>query len=108
MRISPTQPDERELFARSERCEPVRVNAQEVRYLDMSGDGAPDAVEYVTRSSFRAHASSLINTIEEHRRLEYGIGLDGKPAGVIERTNVFVREGAGRFSTTPPGASAVA
>ena len=83
----------REVPSRDERRGPVRLETHEVRYLDMSGDGVPDAVEHIDRS-FRGRDS---DTVEVTRRLAYGIGIDGKPAGVSERTTVFVRDEAGRF-----------
>jgi len=76
----------------SERCEPIRVETQEVRYLDMSGDGVPDAVERVQRRAYRNPASGLVDIVEETRRLTYGIGINGNPAGVEERTRVFERD----------------
>ena len=82
--------------AESERSAPLRMETHEIRYLDMSGDGLPDAVEYIDRRLFRRRDGSL-NTVEEKRRLSYGIGIDGKPAGVAEREAMFVRDGAGRL-----------
>jgi len=82
--------------AERERSAPLRTETHEVRYLDMSGDGLPDAVEYVDRRLFRRRDGSL-NTVEEKRRLSYGIGIDGKPAGVAEREALFVRDEAGRL-----------
>jgi hypothetical protein len=75
----------------SKRCEPVRVETQEVRYLDMSGDGVPDAVERVQRRTYRNPVNRLVDIVEETRRLTYGIGINGRPGGVAERTTVFER-----------------
>jgi hypothetical protein len=86
--------DDAVLWTRSARSHPVRVDVQEVRYLDLSGDGVPDAVEHITRREFRADRRDDGNTVEETRRLEYGIGIDGKPVGVAQRTCVFVRDRA--------------
>jgi hypothetical protein len=82
--------------AESERSAPLRMETHEIRYLDMSGDGLPDAVEYIDRRLFRRRDGSL-NTVEEKRRLSYGIGIDGKPAGVTERNAMFFRDDAGRL-----------
>jgi hypothetical protein len=82
--------------ADSERSTPLPVETHEIRYLDMSGDGLPDAVEYIDRRLFRRRDGSL-NTVEEKRRLSYGIGIDGKPAGVTRREATFVRDGTGRL-----------
>jgi hypothetical protein len=84
----------REVPSSGERKGPIRLETHEVRYLDMSGDGVPDAVEHIDRS-FRGRDS---DTVEVKRRLAYGIGIDGKPAGVTERTTIFVRDEAGRFN----------
>jgi hypothetical protein len=86
--------DDAALWTRSARSHPIRIEVHEVRYLDLSGDGVPDAVEHITRHEFRADRSDLGNSVEEIRRLEYGIGIDGKPAGVIQRTCVFARDHA--------------
>ena len=83
----------RELPSHGERKGPIRLETHEVRYLDMSGEGVPDAVEHIDRF-FRGRDS---DTVEVTRRLAYGIGIDGRPAGVTERTTVFVRDEAGRF-----------
>ena len=82
--------------AELERPAPLPIETHEIRYLDMSGDGLPVAVEYIDRRLFRRRDGSL-NTVEEKRRLSYGIGIDGKPAGVAEREAMFVRDGAGRL-----------
>jgi len=82
--------------AELERSALLGMETHEIRYLDMSGDGLPDAVEYIDRRLFRRRDGSL-NTVEEKRRLSYGIGIDGKPAGVDERTTMFVRDNAGRL-----------
>ena len=79
-----------------ERSAPLRKETHQVRYLDMSGDGLPDAVEYIDRRLFRRRDGS-IKTVEEKRRLSYGIGIDGRPAGVAEREALFVRDNAGRL-----------
>ena len=75
---------------------PVGMETHEVHYLDMSGDGLPDAVEYIDRRLDRRRDGSL-DTVRETRRLSYGIGIDGKPAGVTERTAMFSRDSAGRL-----------
>jgi len=82
--------------AELERSAPLRMETHEIHYLDLSGDGLPDAVEYIDRRLFRRYDGSL-NTVEEKRRLSYGIGIDGKPAGVAERKALFVRDSAGRL-----------
>ena len=82
--------------AELKRSAPLRTETHEIHYLDMSGDGLPDAVEYIDRRLFRRRDGSL-NTVEEKRRLSYGIGIDGKPAGVEEREALFVRENDGRL-----------
>jgi len=73
------------------RREPIRVEAEELRYLDLSGDGIPDAVERVQRRTYRSLASDDVDVVEETRRLTYGIGINGMPAGSEERTRVFER-----------------
>ena len=88
-----TATDFREVPSRGERRGPIRMETHEVRYLDLSGDGVPDAVEHIDRC-FRGRDS---DTVEVTRRIAYGIGIDGKPAGVTERTTVFARDEAGRF-----------
>jgi hypothetical protein len=88
--------DDTELLTRTEHSDPIRVDSHEVRYLDMSGDGVPDAVERISRSAFRGDGSDFVDTVEETRRLEYGIGVTGTPAGVAERTTVSVRDASGR------------
>jgi hypothetical protein len=82
-----------------ERSAPIGMRTHEVRYLDMKGDGLPDAVEYIDRRLFRRRDGSL-KTVEEKRRLSYGIGIDGIPAGVTESTATFVRDSAGRLRRT--------
>jgi hypothetical protein len=82
--------------AELERSGPLRMETHEIHYLDLSGDGLPDAVEYIDRRLFRRRDGSL-KTVEEKRRLSYGIGIDGKPAGVTESKATFVRDGAGRL-----------
>ena len=82
--------------AEPEHSAPPRMETHEVRYLDMSGDGLPDAVEYIDRRLLRRRDGSL-NAVEVKRRLSYGIGIDGKPAGVVERKAKFVRDNAGRM-----------
>jgi len=84
-----------------ERRAPLRTETHEVHYLDMSGDGLPDAVEYIDRRLFRRRDGSL-NTVKEKRRLSYGIGIDGKPAGVEEREALFVRDNHGRLQRVTP------
>ena len=76
---------------------PIRFEAHEVRYLDLSGDGVPDAVEHIDRRPFRRTGSDVFDAVEEHRRLSYGIGIDGIPAGVTERMTVYIRDDAGRL-----------
>ena len=67
------------------------VRYHEVRYLDMNGDGVPDAVEYIERRPLRRRGIDSTDIIEESRRLSYGIGVDGKPTGSTEQTTVFIR-----------------
>jgi len=85
------------LPSRVERKGPIRFEAHEVRYLDLSGDGVPDAVEHIDRRPFQRRGSDRIDAVEEHRLLAYGIGINGIPAGVTERTTVYVRDDAGRL-----------
>jgi len=80
-----------------ERRELAPIETHEIRYRDLTGDGVPDAVERIDRRSFRRRGSDLRDTVEENRRLSYGIGIDGKPAGVVERTTLFIRDSAGRL-----------
>ena len=94
MRNRPPLEDGAALWTRSAGSRPIRVEVHEVRYLDLSGDGVPDTVEHITRHEFRAHRSENENTVEETRRLEYGIGIDGRPAGVTQRVSVFARDHA--------------
>lgn len=101
-----TLADDADNFARGAHSDPIRVDTHEVRYLDISGCGVPDAVEHVTRRAFRSPGSDVVDTVEECRRLQYGIGVDGKPAGVAEHTSVFVRDSAGRFTLAPSGSAA--
>ena len=70
--------------AELERSAPLRMEAHEIRYLDMSGEGCQGTVEYIDRRLFRGRDGS-VNSVEEKRRISYGIGIDGKPAGVAER-----------------------
>ncbi len=100
--------DDEELWTRSAHGDTIRVDAHEVRYLDLSGDGVPDAVEHITRCEFRAHRDDTVDTVEETRRLEYGIGIDGRPAGSTERTQVFTRDRSGRLVPKTPVVAAVA
>ncbi len=88
MKRLPNIEEEARLLERSARCEPIRSEAHEVRYLDLSGDGVPDAVEHITRSATCSRGSERVDTVQETRRLEYGIGIDGRPTGVAERTVV--------------------
>lgn len=62
----------------------------EVRYLDLSGDGVPDAVEHIDRRALRRKGSDVVDAVEETRSLAYGIGIDGEPAGVTQVTTVYV------------------
>jgi len=94
---STTTSDDTELLTRSERSEPIRVETHEVRYLDMSGDGVPDAVERISRNAFRGETSDIVDTVEETRRLEYGIGINGRPNGVTERSTLSVRDISGQL-----------
>ena len=88
--------DDLDRDAELDRSAPLGMETHEVHYLDMSGDGLPDAVEYIDRRINRRRDGSL-NTVEETRRLSYGIGIDGKPAGVTERTAMFARDHTGRL-----------
>lgn len=103
MRHGAVVDDETVLFDRSRNSEPVRIETHEVRYLDLSGDGIPDAVEHINRSAHRAPGSSVVDVVDETRRLEYGIGVNGKPAGIRERTTSFVRDATGRLHIAHPG-----
>ena len=91
-----------ELPSRAERTEPIRFEMHEVRYLDLSGDGVPDAVEHIDRRPFRRRGSDVFDAVEVHRRLSYGIGIDGIPAGVTERMTVYIRDEAGRLREAVP------
>ena len=73
------------------------VTQREVRYLDMMGDGVPDAVEQITRRTFRDRDESVPDVVEETRRLEYGIGISGRADGVSEEVRVLVRDPSGRL-----------
>jgi hypothetical protein len=64
----------------------------EVHYLDMSGDGVPDAVEHIHRRRV-GRAGSAREVVEETRRLAFGIGIDGVPAGIREETVVLALDG---------------
>ena len=77
--------------------DPIRLEVHEVRYLDLSGDGVPDAVERVDRTAWRTQGSRFVNRVEETRRLEYGIGVDGRPSGVTEHTTIFERDAHGKL-----------
>ena len=81
-------------WSRRRHREPLCRETHEVRYLDMSGDGVPDAVEHIDRRSF---GDGRRDTVEVTRRLAYGIDINGKPAGVTECTTVFVRDDTGRL-----------
>jgi hypothetical protein len=65
-----------------------RRESHEVHYLDMSGDGVPDAVEHIHRRRL-GRAGSAREVVEETRRLAFGIGIDGTPTGVREETVVL-------------------
>jgi hypothetical protein len=108
MTSNPIRHDLDEIWATSAESEPVSIETTEVRYLDLTGDGAPDAVEHIARRAVRSRGSAVIDSVEETRRLEYGIGVDGRPAGVAERTRVFSGDGAGRFGTLGAMSAAVA
>jgi hypothetical protein len=108
MKSDSTRHDDHEIWATSARSEPVSIETTEVRYLDMTGDGMPDAVERIARRAVRSRGSAVIDSVEETRRLEYGIGVDGRPAGVTERTRVFSGDGAERFGPVGPLRAAVA
>ena len=84
-----TATDVYELPSRGERKGPIRFEMHEIRYLDLSGDGIPDAVEHIDRRPVRRRGSALFDAVEEHRRLSYGIGIDGIPTGITERTTVY-------------------
>jgi hypothetical protein len=60
----------------------------EVHYLDTVGDGLPDSVEHVYRRTRRIPGTNR-EVVEETHRLAFGIGIDGKPAGIRERTIVL-------------------
>ena len=66
------------------------VDLLEVRYLDLAGEGTPDAVEIITRRVIHRGPWES-NLVEETTRLAYGIGIDGKPTGVRQRTAVVSR-----------------
>ena len=82
--------------AELERTAPLRTETHEVRYLDMSGDGLPDAVEYVDRRLFRRRVR-----LAQHRRREAATLVRDwdrwQAGGVAEREAVFVRDNAGRL-----------
>lgn len=67
-----------------------RVDLLEVRYLDLAGEGTPDAVEIITRRVIHREPWES-HLVEETTRLAYGIGIDGKPTGVRQRTAVVSR-----------------
>ena len=50
---------------------------EEVRYLDLDGDGLPDAV--LIRETLTAHSPDGPHSIETVEMLETGIGIDGVP-----------------------------
>ena len=87
MNHSPIVAEDTDPLEHGVRSEVLRTH--EVCFLDLSGGGVPDAVEHITRSASR-RGTVPIDTVEETRRLEYGIGIDGTPSGVSERTTVSV------------------
>lgn len=94
--VATIEQDDTRLFIQSDQCEPISIETHEVRYLDLCGEGVPDAVEHVTRRAYRSGGSDTVDTVQETRRLEYGIGVDGKASGVVERTTVSMIDGAER------------
>jgi hypothetical protein len=80
-----------------DRSGPIRVETREVRFLDLSGDGVPDAVERITRCARRDPGNRRVEVVEESRQLEYGIGVDGEPAGVVARSLVYRPDRLGRL-----------
>jgi hypothetical protein len=72
------------------RVESADGETHEVRYLDLSGDGVPDAVEHIDRRAFRRNGSDVVDAVEETRSLAYGIGIDGEPAGVTQVTTWYL------------------
>jgi hypothetical protein len=55
---------------------------QDVRYLDLDGDGLPDAVLTVETFSVDVPGDHAPRPIERIEILEFGIGIDGSPKRV--------------------------
>jgi hypothetical protein len=68
----------------------------EVKYLDLDGDGVPDAV--VTREvhSHDVTGDGHVDIVDSTTTIASGIGIDGVPSSVETRSEVFVDEGIRR------------
>jgi hypothetical protein len=59
-------------------------------YLDLDGDGVPDAVQMVERVSIDASGDGHADVIELRQEIARGIGVDGIPEAVdvVDRTTI--------------------
>ena len=65
---------------------PVVID-RETRYLDLDGDGVPDAVEVIETVANRGERSGGTADVQVVRTVAVGIGDDGTPARLLRSVN---------------------
>ena len=79
--------DQREHVARVDQPLLPVVIDRETRYLDLDGDGVPDAVEVIETVANRGESSGGTADVQVVRTVAVGIGDDGTPARLLRSVN---------------------
>jgi hypothetical protein len=61
--------------------------ATETRYLDLDGDGVPDAVETIETFAVREAGNGKVSVLYESRTVAADIGIDGVPHRVMSMSS---------------------
>ena len=86
--------DQREHIARVDQPLLPVVIDRETRYLDLDGDGVPDAVEVIETVANRGESPGGIADVQVVRTVAVGIGDDGTPARLLRSVTPSVRTAA--------------
>jgi len=65
----------------------MRERDEQPEYLDLDGDGVPDAVRTTSHTEYEVDGADVMETVEE---LDQAIGDDGRPAMIDWRDTVVV------------------
>ena len=71
-------------------------DSMEVVYLDLDGDGVPDAVQTYQLRSRDVTVDGCSDVMEATTTIESGIGIDGVAASTETRSRTFVERGLRR------------